>query len=131
MISARDDDGKRLITAVKSGPTFRQFPTRVPDYSFYGSLLSYVRARAWAVPGHGDFSLRLEEFVLGKDGRWGPYAGAGGGLVLGLVGGLCWGWWVAAWIAGQGRQVEGRWGWWAGAGMATGPWDGVWWVLCG
>lgn len=28
-----------------------------------------TQARNWVVPGHGDFTLRLEEFVMANDGR--------------------------------------------------------------
>lgn len=69
MVVAREDDGQRLVAAVKLGATFPPFPTRVPDFSFYASLLRYTRDKGWQVPGHGDFTLRLEEFVKCDDGR--------------------------------------------------------------
>ncbi len=66
MVVARsEDDGQRL----GAGATFPPFPTRVPDFSFYTSLLRYTRDKGWQVPGHGDFTLRLEEFVKCDDGR--------------------------------------------------------------
>lgn len=72
--------GKRLVCAIKLGNTFATYPTRVPDVHFYRELLHYTNVKSWVVPGHGDFLLRLEEFVMANDGRW-DRAGAGrGGL---------------------------------------------------
>eukprot|EP00983_Pelagomonas_calceolata_P011633 375155-Pelagomonas_calceolata.AAC.3 len=71
---------KRLLVAVKLGPTHPLYPTRVPDYSFYSALQAHVqekvgsacvcvRACSWNTPGRGDLVLRLEEFVLANNGR--------------------------------------------------------------
>ncbi|GIL88625.1 hypothetical protein Vretimale_17232 [Volvox reticuliferus] len=70
VVVSRQDEGQRLIAAVKLGSTFRPFPTRLPDYGFYSDLLTYTRTKGWQVPGHGDLVLRLEEFVKCDDGRY-------------------------------------------------------------
>ncbi|GIL60849.1 hypothetical protein Vafri_15365 [Volvox africanus] len=70
VVVSRQDEGQRLIVAVKLGSTFRPFPTRLPEYGFYADLLSYTRTKGWQVPGHGDLVLRLEEFVKCDDGRY-------------------------------------------------------------
>ncbi|GLI66621.1 hypothetical protein VaNZ11_010546 [Volvox africanus] len=70
VVVSRQDEGQRLIAAVKLGSTFRPFPTRLPEYGFYSDLLSYTRTKGWQVPGHGDLVLRLEEFVKCDDGRY-------------------------------------------------------------
>ncbi|KAG1681598.1 hypothetical protein FOA52_014106 [Chlamydomonas sp. UWO 241] len=62
--------GKRLVVAIKLGSTFAGFPTRVPHYSFYWSLLTYTLSKGWVVPGHGDLNLCLEEYVMARDGRY-------------------------------------------------------------
>mmetsp|Transcript_543 Transcript_543/g.1367 ORF Transcript_543/g.1367 Transcript_543/m.1367 type:complete len:340 (-) Transcript_543:774-1793(-) len=62
--------GKRLLVAVKLGPTHPLYPTRVPDYSFYSALQAHVQEKSWNTPGRGDLVLRLEEFVLANNGRF-------------------------------------------------------------
>ena len=49
MVVASEDEGQRLLAAVKLGGTFREFPTRVADYAFYAALLQYTRDKAWQV----------------------------------------------------------------------------------
>ena len=50
--------------------TFAGFPTRVPQYSFYWSLLQYTLSNGWVVPGHGNLNMCLEEYVMARDGRY-------------------------------------------------------------
>ena len=44
----------------------------LPRHSFPPllSLVQYIRQKRWVVPGHGDLNVRLEEYVLARDGRW-------------------------------------------------------------
>ncbi len=53
-------------------------PSRRLLRSFYYSLLNYVTTKGWVVPGHGDLTVRLEEYRMAKDGRWGAAAQRGG-----------------------------------------------------
>ncbi|GAX73519.1 hypothetical protein CEUSTIGMA_g971.t1 [Chlamydomonas eustigma] len=66
----REPDGSKLTVAIKLGGTFAGYPTRVSQYSFYWSLLQYVKEKGWRVPGLSDYNLRLEEYVMSKDGRY-------------------------------------------------------------
>mmetsp|Transcript_2426 Transcript_2426/g.6180 ORF Transcript_2426/g.6180 Transcript_2426/m.6180 type:complete len:1385 (-) Transcript_2426:794-4948(-) len=69
VVVVSEDAGRRLVVGVRAGPTSEAYPTRVPDYAFYRSMAAYSNERGWVVPGHGDFNLRLEEFVMANDGR--------------------------------------------------------------
>ncbi|MEW5311127.1 MAG: hypothetical protein WDW38_002867 [Sanguina aurantia] len=60
----------RVICAVRSGLTFPTYPTRLPTYGLYHDLLRYSAERSLTVAGHGDFNLRLEEYVKCDDGRY-------------------------------------------------------------
>lgn len=74
MVVCREDEGQRLVAAVKGGATFRPFPTRVSDYGFYAALLAYTRERGWQVGAGGGGGV-------GWGGGWGRGAGwAGVGL---------------------------------------------------
>eukprot|EP00798_Chlamydomonas_sp_ICE-L_P015721 gene15721-21841_t len=71
VVLSRDADGEHLLVAIKSGSTFNGYPTRVPDYTFYLSLMHYIKFKGWGLaPGRGDFTMRLEEYELAKDGRY-------------------------------------------------------------
>eukprot|EP00798_Chlamydomonas_sp_ICE-L_P016192 gene16192-22355_t len=79
-----DRGSNELLIAIKAGPTFDGYPTRVPDYNFYHSLVKYTQEKGWGLQsGRGDFRLRLEEFVMAKDGStpkrkgWGLLSGSG------------------------------------------------------
>lgn len=61
---------KELLCVIKTGGTFENYPTRVPDYAFYKALLQYSYDRSYTHPGCSDMNVRLEEYVMAKDGRY-------------------------------------------------------------
>ena len=65
VVVEREEDGSRLMVAIKMGGTFVGLPTRVPSYGFYWSLAQYVTSRGWLESAsiRGDMNVRLEEYV--------------------------------------------------------------------
>lgn len=70
VVIRREQEGRRLICVIKSGPTLEDHPTRAPDYAYYNALRLYAAERGWSQPGQGDWRARVEAFVIGRDGRF-------------------------------------------------------------